>query len=108
MLCKGTAGSVKGNVVIGLHYVSEYQNANFELFFVEFQSVLNLHQLSLKLGLRNVSNFPSLNVLEIEFYSQIHLPVSLCSLTVSCVTLEEKESQIIADYLSSTIPASMN
>ena len=88
MLCKGTAGSVKGNVVIGLHYVSKYQNANFELFFVEFQSVLNLHQLSLKLGLHdNVScpNFPTLNILEIDFYSQIHLPVSL---TINCVTLE--------------------
>ena len=49
MLCKRTAGPVQGNV-IGQHYVSEYQNTNFELFFVEFQSVLNLHQLSLELG----------------------------------------------------------
>ena len=96
MLCKGTAGPVKGNV-IGLHFVSEYQSTNLELFFVEFL------QLSLKLGLRenNVScpNFPTLNVLEIDFYSQmgsIDLPVSLCSLTINCVTLEEKESGTIA------------
>ena len=108
MLCKGTEGPVKGNV-IGLHYVSEYQNTNFELFFVKFQSVLNLHQLSLKLGLHenyvSCPDFPTLNVLQIDFYSQmgsIHLPVSLCSLTINCVTLEEKESQTIADYLSST------
>ena len=32
----------------------------------------------------------------------IELPVSLCSLTINWVTLEEKESQTIADYLSST------
>ena len=38
MLCKGTAGSVEGNI-IGLHYVSEYQNTNFELFFIEFFKV---------------------------------------------------------------------
>ena len=32
----------------------------------------------------------------------IDLPVSLFSLTINCVTLEEKESETITDYLSST------
>ena len=83
MLCKGTAGP-------GLHYVSEYQNTNFELFFVDFRSVLNLHQLSLKLGLHgnivSYPDFPALNALKMDFYSQMgsfDLPVSLCSLTIT-------------------------
>ena len=65
--------------------MSEYQNTNFELFFVEFQSVLNLHQLSLKLGLHNVScpDFPTLNVLKIDFYSQMGVLIFWCRFVLS-------------------------
>ena len=109
MLAKGTTGSVNGGKVIGLEYVSHYQSSNFELFCVELKGVLHLNQLSLKLGIQadvvSCPEFPTLSVLEIDFYSQmggINLPPSLNSLNIYCIGLEPNESQSIAKFLSSS------
>ena len=109
MLAKGTTGSVDAGRVIGLEYVSEYQSRNLEFFCVELKSVLHLHQLSLKLGMQadvvSCPEFPTLRVLEIDFYSQmggINLPPSLNSLNINCISLEPNESQSIAKFLSSS------
>ena len=109
MLAKGTTGSVDAGRVIGLEYVSEYQSRNLEFFCVELKSVLHLHQLSLKLGMQadvvSCPEFPTLRVLEIDFYSQmggINLPPSLNSLYINCISLEPNESQSIAKFLSSS------
>ena len=109
MLAKGTTGSVNAGRVIGLEYVSEYQSRNLEFFCVELESVLHLHQLSLKLGMQadvvSCPEFPTLRVLEIDFYSQmggINLPPSLNSLYINCISLEPNESQSIAKFLSSS------
>ena len=109
MLAKGTTGSVDAGRVIGLEYVSEYQSRNLEFFCVELKRVLHLHQLSLKLGMQadvvSCPEFPTLRVLEIDFYSQmggINLPPSLNSLYINCISLEPNESQSIAKFLSSS------
>ena len=66
----------------------------------------------MKLGLHenNVScpDFPTLNVLEIDFYSQmesIHLLVSLCSLTINCATLDERRVELL-QVISPQLPTS--
>ena len=108
MLAKGTTCSVNGGRVIGLEYVSHYQSSNFELFCVKLKGVLHLNQLSLKLGMKGddvaCPEFPTLKVLEIDFYShmgRLRFPLSLHSLTINCITLNN-ENQSFADFLSST------
>ena len=108
MLAKGTTGSVEVGKVIGLEYISLYQSSNFELFCVKLKGVIHLSQLSLKLGMKGddvvCPEFPTLKVLEIDFYSQmgrLRFPLSLHSLTINCITLNN-ENQSIADFLSST------
>ena len=88
--------------------MSEYQSSNFEFFCVKLKDVLHLNQLSLKLGMKGddvaCPEFPTLKVLEIDFYSQmgrLRFPLSLHSLTINCITLNN-ENQSIADFLSST------
>ena len=108
MLATGTTGSVDAGRVIGLEYVSEYQSRNLEFFCVELKSVLHLNQLTLKLGMKGddvaCPEFPTLKVLEIDFYSQmgrLRFPLSLHSLTINCITLNN-ENQSFADFLSLT------
>ena len=109
MLAEGSGGSVIAGCVIGLDYVTEYQSSNFNNLFVKWKSFLRIQQLSLKLGEKNdivsCPDFSTLTVLGLDFFSQmgnIHLPLSLCSLTINCISLENCEGRAIADFLSST------
>ena len=75
---------------------------------MKLKGVLHLNQLSLKLGMKGddvaCPEFPTLKVLEIDFYSQmggLRFPLSLHSLTINCITLNN-ENQSFADFLSLT------
>ena len=109
MLTKGATSIVGTGKIVGLEYTAKYQSKNLEMLFTTWNNLLNLHQLTLTLGMEYMGDFlpdvPTLCLLELDFFRNMwirNLPLSLHSLKIDCITLSSMESLTIASYLGST------
>ena len=104
MFAKGAADVGKERIV-GLKYDS-CSNTKLQLLCDEWINVIHLRQLALKLGMKCDVSWPEcpvLKVLIVDYFSHIgnlHIPLSLHSLTIDCISLQKQESDSIAKYLS--------
>ena len=104
LFAKGAADVGKEKIV-GLKYAS-CSNTKLQLLFDEWINVLHLRQLAFKLDMKCDVSWPEcpvLKVLIVDYYLHIgnlHIPLSLQSLTIDCISLQKQESDSIAKYLS--------